>query len=173
MKGDSVARSRFSTLPRLALVLFILGLGVAASLAGPAAPARAQEPTPSDNEVNAVAKQLYCPVCENVPLDVCPTQACAQWRQTIREKLAQGWNEQQIKDYFVEQYGARVLAAPPARGLNLLVYILPPLAFAAGAYILYRALRSWQRAPASSAAPPPAVQDEYTRRIEEELHRRE
>jgi len=46
---------------------------------------------PSDNAVNAIAKQLYCPVCENVPLDVCPTQACAQWRELIREKLSQGW----------------------------------------------------------------------------------
>jgi cytochrome c-type biogenesis protein CcmH len=173
MKGTLVTSSRLSIWPRLALVLVILGLGVAAALAAPAAPARAQEPTPSDNDVNAVAKQLYCPVCENVPLDVCPTQACAQWRQTIREKLAQGWSEQQIKDYFVEQYGARVLAAPPARGLNVLVYVLPPLSFIAGVYILYRALRSWRRVPSAAVASPPAPQDEYTRRIEDELQRRE
>ncbi len=170
---DSMPHSRFSPLPRLALLFFILGLGLAAAQAAPAAPARAQQPTPSDNEVNAVAKQLYCPVCENVPLDVCPTQACAQWRQTIREKLTLGWSEQQIKDYFVEQYGERVLAAPPARGLNLLVYILPPLAFVAGAYVLYRALRTWRRPAAPAVAPPPTVQDEYTRRIEDELRRRE
>jgi hypothetical protein len=25
---------------------------------------------PTDDEVNAIAKQLYCPVCENIPLDV-------------------------------------------------------------------------------------------------------
>ena len=31
---------------------------------------------PTDDDVNAVAKQLYCPVCENTPIDVCPTQAC-------------------------------------------------------------------------------------------------
>src|SRR3972149_667152 len=80
-----------------------------------------QPPPPSDDEVNAIAHQLYCPVCENVPLDVCPTQACDQWRSTIRDKLAQGWSEAQIKDYFVEQYGARVLATPPASGLNWLV----------------------------------------------------
>ena len=55
--------------------------------------ALAQQPTPSDDEVNAIAKQLFCPVCENTPLDVCPTQACAQWRELIREKLAAGWSE--------------------------------------------------------------------------------
>ena len=30
----------------------------------------AQQPTPSDDQVNAIARQLYCPVCENTPLDV-------------------------------------------------------------------------------------------------------
>src|SRR5262245_61490434 len=104
------------------LSLFTLSLLVFANLA------HAQGPTPSDNDVNRVARQLYCPVCENVPLDVCPTQACAEWRADIRERLAQGWTDEQIKAYFAQQYGDRVLAQPPARGLNLLLYLLPLLA---------------------------------------------
>ncbi|HSB65947.1 MAG TPA: cytochrome c-type biogenesis protein CcmH, partial [Anaerolineales bacterium] len=91
-------------------------------------------PTPSDDQVNAIARQLYCPVCENTPLDVCPTTACAQWRDLIRQKLAAGWSDQAIKDYFVNQYGARVLGTPPPKGLNLLVYIIPPIAILAGVY---------------------------------------
>lgn len=135
--------------------------------------ARAQENGPSDDEVNAIARELYCPVCENVPLDVCPTQACEQWRATIREKLVEGWNEQQIKDYFVEQYGARVLATPPAEGLNWLVYVLPPVAFLAGAAVLFQAIRSWRTdEPAPS---PPAIDrsDIYIEMLEEELRKRE
>ena len=58
---------------------------------------------PSDDQVNAIAKQLYCPVCENIPLDVCPTQACEEWRALIKELLAEGKSEQEIKDYFVQQ----------------------------------------------------------------------
>ena len=53
----------------------------------------AQAATPSDDDVNQIAKKLFCPVCENVPLDVCPTQACTQWRATIKEKLVAGWSE--------------------------------------------------------------------------------
>jgi cytochrome c-type biogenesis protein CcmH len=146
------------------LVIFIIALILVV-------PAAAQEPLPSDDEVNAIAKQLYCPVCENIPLDVCPTQACVQWRQTIREKLVAGWDEAQIKTYFVEQYGDRVLAEPPRRGFNWLIYIIPPLAFLGGAVILYRALRAWQAVPAEG----PVVVDEtpaadkYIRRLEAEL----
>jgi len=156
------------TLPRLLLSIGVVVLGLAA-LAGSAA---AQGTTPTDDEVNAIAKQLYCPVCENIPLDVCPTQACAQWRNTIRLKLSEGWSEQQIKDYFVEQYGARVLATPPATGLNWLVYVLPPAAFLIGAALLFRALRSWRRAAtASTPAAPLASDDPYIRRLEDELRR--
>lgn len=132
---------------------------------------------PSDDAVNAIAKQLFCPVCENIPLDVCGTQACAQWRALIREKLGQGWSEAQIKQYFADQYGDRVLATPPARGLNWLVYLVPPAAILAGAYILFRAFSLWRaQAPKSTAMlekPELAQQDEYVRRLEEELNKRE
>jgi cytochrome c-type biogenesis protein CcmH len=136
----------------------------------------AQAPTPSDDDVNAIARQLFCPVCENTPLDVCPTQACAQWRALIREKLSQGWTADQIKQYFVEQYGARVLAEPPQQGLNWLVYIIPPLLMLVGVYILYRAFQS-MRKPIQAEdddvqTDEPIVSDEYLRRVEEELKKR-
>lgn len=140
-------------------------------LAGLARPAAGQAPYPSDDEVNALAQQIYCPVCENVPLDVCPTEACAQWREVIREKLAQGWTEAQIKEYFVQQYGDRVLAMPPARGLNWLAYLLPPAVILAGAALTVRVLLKARRAPAASDSLPP-LDDAYAQQIEEELRRR-
>ncbi|HET6824267.1 MAG TPA: cytochrome c-type biogenesis protein CcmH, partial [Anaerolineales bacterium] len=56
-------------------------------------PVSAQGPTPTDDEVNRIAKQLYCPVCESTPLDACPTEACRQWRDLIRTMLAEGRSE--------------------------------------------------------------------------------
>ena len=137
----------------------------------------AQTPQPSDDQVNAVAKQLYCPVCENIPLDVCPTQACAQWRELIREKLAAGWSADKIKDYFVQQYGDRVLAEPPRRGLNWLVYILPPVAILLGAIGLFMILRNMRKPVGVSTTTEAAEyvdpkQSEYYKRIEAELNQR-
>jgi cytochrome c-type biogenesis protein CcmH len=141
----------------------------------------AQQPTPSDDQVNAIAKQLYCPVCENIPLDVCGTTACAQWRELIRQKLADGWTEQQIKDYFVQQYGARVLGTPPAKGINWLVYLIPPLVFITGIYILYRAFRAWKRPAQQVSSPSPAqpapggapgTEDVYIKQLEDEVRKR-
>lgn len=133
-------------------------------------PARAQAPTPSDDEVNAVAKDLYCPVCENVPLDVCPTVACEQWRETIRTKLGEGWGEAEIHRYFADQYGMRVLAAPEARGWNWLAYLVPPIAFLAGAVLIVRTLR---RTPEVGPDSPPPPSPEEAARVEAELRQRD
>jgi len=141
--------------------------------------ALAEEPAPTiptDDEVNAIAKQLYCPVCENIPLDVCGTQACAQWRELIREKLSQGWDEEQIKTYFLDQYGDRVLAEPPRHGLNWLVYVIPPLIFLIGIYVLYRGLRALRRESpeldvVSGAESDPKIDDAYVAQMEEELRK--
>ena len=95
-------------------------------------PGLAQSATPSDDAVNQIASQLYCPMCENITLDDCTTQACRQMRELIRQQLAEGWTDQEIKDYFVAQYGDRVLGDPPVRGLNWVLYGLPPVALLGG-----------------------------------------
>ena len=157
----------------LLLVLFVILLPVTSASAQDSNPN-----DPTDDEVNAIAKQLYCPVCENVPLDVCGTQACAQWRELIREKLAEGWTEDEIKEYFSNQYGDRVLSAPPARGLNWLVYIIPPLVFVAGAFFLYRGFSTWRQMADESdeeleTEAEAEIQDDYLARLEEELKKQE
>ena len=162
------------------LILTALMLGVA--LFTPSSVlAQDPQPTPSDNEVNRLAKEMYCPVCENIPLDVCPTQACQEWRELIRQKLAEGWTEDQIKEYFAAQYGDRVLAEPPRRGLNWLVYVLPPVFILLGAVLVFSVLRSMRRVavqrPGQPAAPEqsPETQsndDPYLARLEEELRKK-
>ncbi len=157
-------------------LLFLLLFTLLFSLnAGGIASAQSPNPTPSDDEVNAIAKQLFCPVCESTPLDVCPTQACAQWRDLIRLKLSEGWTEDQIKQYFVDQYGARVLSAPPMQGFSTLIYIIPPIFLAIGVLIVFRAFRSMRKpltppVPTESTSAPA---DDYLRRVEEELKQRD
>jgi len=128
---------------------------------------------PTDNDVNSIAKKLYCPVCPNTPLDVCETQACQDWRAQIKSQLTSGWSEDQIIDYFIEQYGERVLAEPRVSGFTGLVWLLPVVGLIAGLIILRQVLMRWrvpddetdleERDPTKEI--PPAV----LRRIESEL----
>jgi cytochrome c-type biogenesis protein CcmH len=155
----------------LTLLLVLSALTVATVIA--------QGSTPTDDEVNAIAKQLYCPVCENTPLDVCPTDACKEWREEIRNMLADGKSEAEIKQHFVDYYGARVLSEPPRTGFNWLVYVVPPIVIVAGVFVLFRAFRAWSQPTTSETGAgmdekdaPPAPDDEYIARMEEELKKR-
>lgn len=150
----------------------------------------AQSTTPTDDEVNKIAKQLYCPVCESTPLDVCPTEACRQWRDVIRTMLSEGRSEAEIKQHFVEQYGVRVLNEPPNR---LVSYLVPGIVILLGAFMLLRGFRAWKKPAATGTisirkelvAKSPSeehnnvltgeaqpAQDQYIARMEEELRKR-
>lgn len=162
---------------RLSFVLgmFILFGGLALSSVSVAA---AQQPAPNvDDEVLRISKDLYCPVCVGVPLDVCETQACVQWRALIREKLLAGASASEIRAYFIAQYGERVLGAPPPEGFNLSVYLLPLGVLALGAIILFFTARGWLGHPAGGVGAAPAsippVSAEYAERIARELKARE
>lgn len=129
----------------------------------------AQGPTPTDDDVNRVAKQLYCPVCESTPLDVCPTEACRQWRDLIRTMLAEGKSEAEIKQYFVTQYGDRVLAEPPNR---FVAYLVPAAIILLGALLLARGFQMWMKPSVKDTADVKGEAepvDPYIARLEEEL----
>ena len=136
--------------------------------------AAAQGGQVTDDQVNAVAKKLNCPVCENVPLDVCETQACSQWRDLIRQKLGAGETPQQIINYFQATYGDRVLQEPPRQGFTALVWILPIVGLLAGLAILVVVLRRMTARPAAVPVETPSVSesaDEYRQRLERELEK--
>jgi len=113
----------------------------------------------TDDQVNTIARQLYCPVCQNIPLDVCGTQACADWRQEIRAMLSEGLSGDEIMNRFAAKYGQRVLASPQRSGVNLAVWILPVVGVLAGALIVGGVI--WRMAPGALAIKPSGVELDY------------
>lgn len=136
-------------------------------------PVAAQEV--SDDEVNAVARKLYCPVCEYVPLDDCETPACRQWRAEIRFQLDAGNSPQAIIDDFVARYGQRVVGTPTDPTLRALA-LLTPWALALGALLLGAGrIRRWQRQRTAPSPPAPdttLVGEDARARIEADLRAR-
>lgn len=159
------------------ILLSILGVVQRVSAQAPA-PTQPAQPVKSvsDNDVNRVAKKLYCPVCPNTPLDVCTTQACKDWRGQIREQLSAGWSDQQVTGYFVQQYGERVLAEPERGGFTSLVWMLPILVVLIGLILVWLILKSWRSSqkfkpvvvPDSSPVAP-AVSRDVMAKIEAEI----
>jgi len=148
--------------------IFLLFLFVSLPLFLPAETARAQRETPSDDDVNRIARQLYCPVCENVPLDECTTEACQQWRDLIRQQLSEGGTEEEILAYFVAQYGDKVLGEPPRRGLNWSLYLIPPVVILAGLILLLNRFKHPRANPTQVEE-----SDPYLLQVERDLKDRE
>ena len=149
--------------------------------------ASAQGPTPTAEEVNVIARELWCPLCNGVRLDTCELRACEQMRETIRDKLAAGESKEAIKAYFVEKYGQIVLGEPPRQGIHWLPWVLPFAALLAGALYIFYLGRTWTARPRPTGSSVETrltpgrlptrrgtePEDEYWQRVEEELKRYE
>ena len=147
-----------------------------------AVPVLAQTPTP--NEVNAVARELWCPLCNGVRLDNCELQACSQMKEVIADQLMAGESTESIKSYFVTQYGDVVLGQPSREGFNLVAWLFPILAAIASlGWVAYLVI-TWRKrqTPVAAAATgsrsdvirqPGEEPDEYMQRVERELRETE
>ena len=141
---------------RLIRLLLIAGVCLMATLV------LAQD-TPTEitaDDVNAVAEKLYCPVCENIPLDTCGTAACADWRNEIRVQLESGMTSDEVIADFVRRFGDRVVGTPqdPALAALSLVtpWVLAGVALAIGLYFLLRHRRRAEVVPLPDASNSPA-----------------
>jgi cytochrome c-type biogenesis protein CcmH len=98
-----------------------------------------------------IENDVMCVVChESLAISQSP-QADAE-RNYILMLIGRGESKAQIERQLVAQYGPSVLGKPPARGLSLSLYILPPALLALGAVILAVTLPRWRRRAAARAA---------------------
>jgi len=120
----------------------------------------ARQPT-----LQSIENQVMCICGCNAPLSKCPHLDCstkAEMEAYIQKELAGGKNETAILQDLTLRYGVQVLTAPPARGFNLAVWILPGVGLVLGLSAVVVIVRRWRRQPATvvttgSAAPDPKV----------------
>ncbi len=146
-------------------------------LAIPAAFALAQADPATDNDVIRVAQRMYCPVCENIPLDECQTRACLEWKDEIRNQLAAGASDQDVIDSFVARFGDHVVGVPQDPLLRALTLIMPLLATALAIAVGFHTFRIFGRRQTPGAALETAssgeVSDEaYRQRLEDDVRAR-
>ena len=120
---------------RTVLVILLAGLTAAA-----VTPARAADP-PRAADLEA---ELVCPACKTT-LDQSSAPVAERMKLFIRQRIAAGDSEQEIKDALVADFGPGVLARPPKGGFGLLAWLLPLLVLGVGAAVLAWLVRTWTR----------------------------
>jgi len=143
------------------LLLIALAASFAATVVSVA---RAEPPSAADLEA-----ELVCPVCETT-LDQSNAPVAERMKLFIRERIAAGDTEQEIKDALVAEFGPGVLATPPKGGFGLLAWLLPIGAVVVAAIAVAVLVRTWSRRSAPPDPEPP-LDPELERRVDEELAR--
>ena len=143
---------------RVVLVAAVVAASLGATVSAVAAP------SPSDLEA-----EFVCPTCKTT-LDQSDSPIARRMKQVIRNSLAEGKTESEIRDQLVAQFGPAVVAEPPKKGFDLLAWLVPLGILAAGAVGVGAIAWGWRRRRAD--APPPAPLDPaLERRVDAELER--
>jgi cytochrome c-type biogenesis protein CcmH len=110
----------------------------------------AAAPDPSerlpDPQQEAMARELFaeirCLVCQNESIDDSEAPLAADLRRIVRERVAAGQSEAEIKAFLTDRYGEFVLLRPTFSLGNLALWLAPLVALLAGLGLLVARLRN-------------------------------
>jgi len=100
-----------------------------------------------------VASELRCLVCQNQSIDDSDAPLAKDLRLIVREKLKEGANDAEVRDFIVARYGDFVLLRPPFKIETLALWGAPLIALLGGGYAIYGAFRRSRRRAAEATAP--------------------
>jgi len=132
---------------RPAVPILMAAMLVASLCALPAAPLLARDaPEVGDDpavekHMMALSAELRCLQCQNQTLADSNAPLAVDLRQEIREMLASGKTDAQVKQYLAARYGDFVFYKPPVKSDTLLLWFGPGLLLLGGFVGLYFALK--------------------------------
>lgn len=106
----------------------------------------------SEQRAQAIDNSLICPICPGETIDRSQVQLAKDMQVIVREQIDAGRSDDEIRQFFVDRYGERVLAAPPREGFHWLVWGLPPAGVALGLLALFQVTRLMARRPPEPVA---------------------
>jgi cytochrome c-type biogenesis protein CcmH len=136
--------------------LLTLALLVAAPAAAVLPDEMLKDPA-QEQRARAISKDLRCVVCQNQSIDDSDAPLARDLRLLVREQIALGKSDADVRDYVVERYGNFVLLKPPVAGDTLLLWGGPFAVLLLGALglVLWR-----RRSPAATPDAAPLTEAE-------------
>ena len=88
-----------------------------------------------------ISNELMCPVCQGQTVAESNSKLAISMRDVIKQKISEGKNKNEILNYFTEIYGDNILATPPIKGLNILLYLVPILFLVISIFYWYKKVK--------------------------------
>ena len=106
------------------VVAFLLLLTVIApAFAAPVADTFSNPAT--ESRARALQRQLRCLVCQGESIDESGATLAADLRHLVRQQIADGKSDREIKDYLVARYGDFILMQPPLQTDTYFLWLAP------------------------------------------------
>lgn len=115
----------------MSLVAMLIAAIAPAALSDPAHEARAQ----------ALEREIRCVQCENEPIAQSTADIAADMRRVVRERIAAGDSDAQIRAFFRQRYGDFVLFRPPWDARTWALWSAPFVLLGAGLLAVSAAVR--------------------------------
>ena len=125
------------------------------------------------DRAKALGKRLMCMCGCNQVLTSCNHVGCtmsAAMLKQLDQVVARNEPDDLTLQSFVQEYGERVLAEPPAKGFNRIAWFIPGAAFGLGFVIVLVVISHWRRRVAAVPAAP-QVPPEVLARAREQIDR--
>ena len=114
----------------------LAALGAAACVAAASDPAeRLADPT-QEARARALFQEIRCVVCQNETIDASEAELAADLRRVIRQQVAQGRTNAQIRAFLVARYGEFVLFRPAFSLTNAALWLTPFLLLIGGGTVV-------------------------------------
>jgi cytochrome c-type biogenesis protein CcmH len=118
--------------------------------------------TSDTDRARSLAAELRCPDCESLSAADSQTQSARAIRRDLRDRVAEGQSDAQIRQVYVDRYGESILLKPEQDGLGLIVWGLPVLFVVLAGAGLVIAFRRWRRTEPMTAT---AADEELVRSV--------
>lgn len=126
----------------MSLAALLLAIAAPAVLGDPAQEARA----------HALEMEIRCVQCQNEPIAQSTSEIAADMRMVVRERVAAGDSDAEIRDFFRERYGDFVLFRPPVDPRTWALWGAPILLLLIGLWAIF-SIRTRARPEAAPLTP--------------------
>lgn len=78
-----------------------------------------------EQRAHALEMEIRCVVCAGEPIGQSSADLALDMRAVVRQQIAQGRTDSEIRTYFAERYGDDVLLRPPLSGSTAALWVFP------------------------------------------------
>jgi len=131
----------------------VLALVLAAGAARAVRPDEVLPDPALEARARTLSSELRCMVCQNESIDDSDATLAHDIRVLIRDRIANGQSNAEVRDFLVSRYGDFILLKPPFKPETLLLWLSAPLTLALGGLGIWAAMRRVREpTPSLSAA---------------------